>query len=230
MKVGLTAKDGISILALSGALDPKTLEVVKAGIRKLFRDGKNKFAINLTGTEGLTNEFIREFCYLNITARELAGEIVLVIGDATARSKVESFSNPKSIAVFPADDDAVKSFTAPPSSTGLSAPGGASTTVLTGDPALDDSMALLRGKDDEIKKLKAQLEEKEKGEIGKIKQENSRLKELTKTLEESILKHIEFRRLPVDDQAVKDRVRALEERIKKLAAQVDEKAAPAAKK
>ena len=51
MKLELSAQDGVSILTVTGPIDQHKFKVLKAGIVKLFKDGKNKIVLNFNNVE-----------------------------------------------------------------------------------------------------------------------------------------------------------------------------------
>lgn len=234
MKLVLTQKEEITILAFNGALDEKNVAVIQSGTKKLFSDGKNKMVFDVTQLQGVTGDLLRKFSEMNLTARELSGEVVLLNTTATEKQRLEKLVHARSLSVFGNLESALKFFKQNPAAKGPASaatpPAAGALPEGTGD---QEAFDIIAKKDEEIKKLREQLQEKEKGELGKIKQENTRLKELTTTLEQSLLEKLKSRVIPTEDQAIHSKVKSLEDRIKKLAARVEEEskgggAAPAA--
>ena len=202
MKLQLSEHKGVHVLSIDGPIGGHNSMVLKAGITKLFKDGKNRLVLELKHTPELSDATIRELGVMNQFARELAGEIVLVIESDDLRSKIANFGAPTPVKCFATKLDGVDSF----KNSGLK---------------LDLlSPKTLEERDNEIKQLKEQLRAKEGGELAQLRSENSRLKDEAAVLEDRLEKMIIQRRPPADEKGYLEKGRILEAEIENLLAQV----------
>lgn len=209
MKVSLGLKEGVSILAVEGAVDMHNFVVLKAGVTKIFRDGKNRIALDFTKAEKIDTEVIREIAILDILARELAGRIALVVNGAELKQQIVSFSRPPVVPIFDSEAQMLEYF----SKAGKEDAEDPAKSAVVGKV---DASKELKEKDKEIEALKAQLAQLDKGEVQKQKQEaaaaNSQYKTLLVQLKELMLE----RRKPVVESIAIDQIAALKGEIADL--------------
>lgn len=131
MKLKLEVVRDINVLVASGPIEPANFAVLKAGIKKLFKDGKNKIILELPDSSTLSTAILREFAVMNLLASELAGQIILAEISPLTRAKIESFSKPPIVRCFANRAAAVEFFhpkteeapsTVAPAATGAAAP------------------------------------------------------------------------------------------------------------
>lgn len=113
MKLKLEEKNGITHLQVDESVDAQALSVLKAGLKKLLFNGKNRIIIELLSHQtSLPNEFFREIAILNLNAAELSGQIMVLIADPELRKKAEVFFQPKMLNFIGDAKDAEKAFAA----------------------------------------------------------------------------------------------------------------------
>src|SRR3954465_5442354 len=110
MNLALERFKDLSILVAKGTISPEKFPVLKAGIKKLFKDGKNKIILELPDSSSFPPEILRELTALNIVASELSGQIVLAKIEPLTRSKIENFAKPPIIRCFMNRDAAIAFF------------------------------------------------------------------------------------------------------------------------
>jgi hypothetical protein len=101
MKLKLTVEKGIQVIVISEEISAKDAGIIRAGISKLFKNGKNRVMIEISDSHLIPDEVIRDLSSLDILARELSGRIVLVSPNAEIRSKVENFVIPPLFLTYP---------------------------------------------------------------------------------------------------------------------------------
>lgn len=214
MKIHLTEKSGIHILSIQGDLDSKQFAVVKAGISKLLRDGKNRMVLDLSQIGKLDTEAVQGLVALNVVARELSGDILLSGLEAPLRQVVENLGKPSLLTCYPSLDAALDVFQRlSPEKEEIEA----DEEVSSGDIAVD-----FQKKNEEIKKLRAELKQKEEGELGRLREEVARLGTEKKIWEERIHAWIAEKRQPPTEQAALDKVRILEDKVIELQTQLED--------
>jgi cell division protein FtsB len=199
MKLQLSEHKGVHVLTVEGSIAGRDAQVLKAGIAKLFKDGKYRLVLDVRPPPQLDDGTIRELSIMNKLAQELSGEIVLAIEDAGVRQKVEKSNVASPVKTFANKVDAVAFIQ---SETAKSAAG-------------PDA------RDEEIKQLKEQLRAKESGgELATLRGENSRLKDELAKLEDRFEKILIQRRAPADEKAYVEKIKSLEGEVEALVAQV----------
>ncbi|RZA07415.1 MAG: anti-sigma factor antagonist [Proteobacteria bacterium] len=99
MKIQLSYDGAAAILGVTGEIDMHNFEVLKAGISKLFRSGKNRIILNLEDATEISGEALRELAILDVFARELSGKIVLSATNPELKESVRLFSKPPVIPI-----------------------------------------------------------------------------------------------------------------------------------
>ncbi|RYZ95989.1 MAG: anti-sigma factor antagonist [Proteobacteria bacterium] len=111
MKVQLSNEGAVAILGVTGEIDMHSFEVLKAGISKLFRSGKNRIVLNLEDATEISGEALRELAILDVFARELSGKIVLSATSPELKESVRLFSKPPVIPIVSTVAQALEVFT-----------------------------------------------------------------------------------------------------------------------
>jgi len=223
MKLLLEKQKDVNILVASGAINAENFQVLRAGIRKLFSEGKNKIIIDLPDSNTFTAEILREFAVMNLIAAELSGQLVLSSIEPLTRAKIDSFSKPPAVRCFLTKEDAVRFFhpeTKPAEAPSPAAKAGApSTAASPADPGAGE---------DQKKQFKSEVRAKELGDVGSLRKRISELEAQNEELMLQLTKLVVTRRDPPDLSAWKEKVELLEKQVAdSLAAQ---NAAPAGKK
>lgn len=214
MKLKLEANRDVNILTASGEINAERFAVLKAGIKKLFRDGKNKIILELPESKTFPVEILREMAHLNLMAAELAGQIVLSGISLETKSKIESFSKPPSVRCTTTREEALKLFFDP----AKPAPASASTST---QPPSSTTAAKPSESGDEKKGAKEKIRQSELNDLGALRKRISELetenKELIVSLKDAVLK----RRDPPDLDAWKAKVKDLETQLESANTQLN---------
>jgi hypothetical protein len=224
MKLALAKDRGVDFLTASGAIEARDAAVIKAGVGKLIRDGKNQIAIEIS--EGrIPPELIRELIALDLLARELSGRVVVVASDKSLRTEIENFARPVTLDSFATRADALNFFEKsnvaplPP----ITLPGDSATAAA---PPQAASVAPVAGAESEkpaeaeVKLLKEQIRERELKEVGELRKTIARLEGENKVLLGQLQTLVVERRMPPDEAAYRERVRDLEDKLEKLMEEV----------
>lgn len=204
MKLELRQKGDVQILRVLSPDSIHDLKVLKAGIIHLFKKGKNKIILELTQAKSLQPDALRELAILNLTARELAGEILLSGVDPETRQKIEHFSKPPAVLCFANTEAAIAQFRG--LQTESSEPDPLETPVV---PPID----------------REELQKRELGDVGALRKEIERLKvENRKVIEQLTFWVVQSREVP-DSAAYKARIAALESELEELLSKTVSKAA-----
>ena len=205
MKVGLASRDGISILNVSGAVDAHNFAVLKAGISKLFRDGKNRIVLNLEDAQEIEGEIIRELAILDVFARELAGKIVLVSPHEDLKASVRIFAKPPVIAILSTEAQALEYFK----------------HLSEALESTDGDVLALRKELGAQTKVIAELEERlaalQPAKLEELRKENAALAEKVTLLEGQVEALTRADRAPRTDAGYLEKIAALEASVKRLA-------------
>lgn len=241
MKIALKSEQGVAVLAVSGPVSAENFKVLKAGVTKLLKDGKNKVVLELHEWNDFTTEIIRDLVQLNLLAQELSGKIVLSQVDATTKTKITTFATPQVLELYERTSDAVVSFIPPkkeeiptipplaatptpvaptkqPTATPAPTPAPATTTApAAGTAPSGDAKA-------EIDQLKAELKKLETTGLSELRKENDRLKAENAKIHEEFKKMFIDRKIPANEKAFLERITSLESQLKEaLDATVDQK-------
>jgi anti-anti-sigma factor len=203
MKVSLRHEDSIAILEVSGEVDPHNFEVLKAGLTKLLRDGKNRIILNLNDASELESDVLRELAILDVFARELSGKIVLAADSEELREGVKIFAKPPVIPIVSSVAIALDYFK-------KSGP----QEEEEADP--EALRVALEGKNQEIEALKARLKQLDPKELNELRAQNAGLKSKVTLLEAQAEDLMKERRKPVDAEGFLEKIAALEESLLRM--------------
>lgn len=206
MKIALKQEASASILEIHGQIDIHNFAVLKAGLSKLFQNGKNRIVVHIQSNEDIANEVIRELAILDVFARELSGKIVIVSGSPELKQKVQTFAKPPVVAILPTVALAVEY---------LKDLGGADGEE--GGETVAELQAALEAKTRQVTALEAQLKQSDPTVAQKLREENATLADKVKLLEAQVGDMLGgARKQPVDAEGFLEKFETLEESIRKL--------------
>ena len=220
MKITLSRDRAVDILTAAGAIESRDAEVLKVGISKLIRDGKNQIAIEIAEAR-VPMELIRELVSLDLLAREMSGRVVVVTPQKTLRTEIENFARPATLESFETRAAALEYFEKlnaaplPPIPAGTSVQPAAPAPAAGAAPAGEQKNA-----EDEVKVLREQIRERELKEVGELRKTIARLEEENKALLAQLQTLVIERRAPPDEAAYRERVRDLEDKLEKMMEEV----------
>lgn len=224
MKLLLEKHRDLNILVASGPITAENFAVLRAGIRKLFTDGKNKIILDLPDSNGFTAEILRELAVMNLIAAELSGQLVLSSIEPLTRAKIDSFSKPPIVRCFKTREDAIHFFypeekkVAPPPVAASVAPSSAPSPAAS--PVSDEKAA------EQKQQFKADIRAKELGDVGSLRKRISELEEQNKELMVQLSTLVLTRRDPPDLASWQEKVSLLEKQLEETLGQQNAKDAP----
>jgi len=203
MKVQLSSEGGINTLKVDGAIDAHALGVLKAGVAKLLRDGKNKVIVDIEQVPDLPGELIKELAALNITAMGLEGIIILSGVTSDKKEAVAEFAKPNILHVFATTAQAIEEV---------------NRATSPAEDNLDGSSmkVLILTKDKEIASLKERLAMVDPAEIKRLQEEAATAKARNEQVETELFKLIEERKTLMDAVVASDKIAQLEDAIQEL--------------
>lgn len=193
MKLKLRTSGDIQILTIEDLRTEENLKLLKAGITKLFKSGKNKIILELLESGAIPVEVLRELGRLKLLANELSGDIVLAGMGDESKTQIENFSKPPFTRCFGTTEQAIQYFAPAPVAAPANAP-------VVGTPK--------RGED-----LKEQIKQRELGELGTLRKENERLRAENESLQRLFATKILYGREPLDAQGDQEKIRILEAQL-----------------
>ena len=211
MNLNLAQKDGVNILTVTGGVDLRNIQILKAGITKLFKDGKNRIILELKGSGKLESEVIREIAVLDLFAKELAGSIAFVVDDAELRQTLIGFAKPPVMSIFADMPKALEYFA-------KGAAAAAAPEVEELDP--EAMKGALAAREKEIEALRNQVKILDPKEITKLRAENVELQTKLRELEEQVKHLLLERRIPPEADAYKAKIDSMKAAIEELTAKV----------
>jgi anti-anti-sigma factor len=205
LKVSLRQIEGYSILDIQGDIDVHNFAVLKAGLTKLFRNGKNRIVVHIENGESISSDVIREIAILDVFARELSGKIVIASASETLKSNVVSFAKPPVVGILPDVSKAVGYLK------DLDALEGEE-----GGESLAELNAKLEAKDKQIAALEAQIKQASGAEVQGLRAENAKLKDQVGLLEAQVAEYASRKKEPFAESGYREKVEALEETVRRL--------------
>jgi anti-anti-sigma regulatory factor len=199
LKIKLDTEKSIAILSVTETVTSHDVEVLRAGIIKILKTGKNRIVLEIPKNESLPSDVIRELASFDILARELAGRLVLAEVTPMLKSKIEVFAMPPVILTFESRAQALEFFLTPPKTEQTPAPESSASDVAT--EALRQEQSSFRSR------------------ILELEAEN-------KLLKEQIVLATIARRLPADEAGYRERISTLEAQIEKLLLEAQMSQAP----
>ncbi len=211
MKLKLTEMRGIQILSVSGGIDDAAFAVLKAGITKIMRSGKNRIVLELAEVSALSDTTAMELATFNKLAKELAGEVVIAAANEALRSQFLGLQFKPTVTAKASVEEALQVFGSPGESP---AAGSAEVTALR----------------QELQALKQKLLDGEKGgEIGKLRREHAEFQKANVLLREQIEQMLIARRTPADEPGFLEKIRGLESQLEEAFGKVEQLEAAKAK-
>jgi anti-anti-sigma regulatory factor len=230
VKIALSQERGVDILSVTGTVVVHDAKVLRAGISKIFRTGRNKIVIELSASQDVSLDALREIAAFDALARELSGRIVLAGVSPAVKTKIDSFAQPPLIVCFASRKEAVDFIIKPPvpvkADAPLRAPAPAVAHVpapaapaaqpsspFAGLPGYQAPGAPLAPGDPAGAATHAHIPHNEyaemKSRVTDLERENQALREqvMLTTLE---------RRVPANEQVYEERIRFLESKVEKL--------------
>jgi anti-anti-sigma regulatory factor len=206
VKLALRHEEGVAILEVSGSIDDRGLQVLKAGLTKLLRDGKNRIALHLVDAAQIHSEILRELAIIDVFARELSGKIILVSDNAEVKEQVRLFAKPPMIPMVGSPAQAVEFFRKldPSEEEG---------------ETIADLQTQLQARDAQIRALEARVKQLDPREIQSLRKENAELKAMVKALEGQVESLLKERRTPADIEGFLEKIVVLEENLKRAGKQ-----------
>lgn len=206
MKLTLGQQDGIAVLEVKGAVDSHNFQVLKAGLSKLLRDGRNRIVLNLEECENLDADVMREIAILDVFARELAGKIVISSSNEKLKENVLNFSKPPVIPFLATVAQAIDFF---------------QKQQPDAEDVVEDVAELkkmIEAKDKEIEALKAKVQLLDPSELKRVRADKAEAEARATMLEEQLEALLAQRKAPIDATGFVAKIEALEETVKKLTA------------
>ncbi|MDR3606139.1 MAG: hypothetical protein P4M08_02030 [Oligoflexia bacterium] len=114
MKLALSSEKNAEILSVTGPIVAHDVNVLRAGIQKILKTGKNKIVLELVQSESVPAEVLRTIASIDLIARELSGRIVLAGITPGLRTRIDAFAQPPTILCFETRAQAIEFLTAPP--------------------------------------------------------------------------------------------------------------------
>jgi hypothetical protein len=242
MKLKLRAENDVQILTVSELDSTKNVDVLRAGITQLYRNGKNRIVLELTEPKSIPAELLRELGRLKLLANELSGDIVLSGLDPETKQRIDSFAKPPFAISFLTTAQALRFFkelsaakplpsaaapatAAPPVAAVMAAPAAPTppSAAPLAQPAASSSAATA-GPVPAIKdQFKEELRQREMGEVGALRKEVERLKSENHSLMELLNKKVLERREPPDAAAYLAKIQELEKQLADILSQPPEK-------
>ncbi len=208
MKVGLRQQDGIAILDVTGGVDSHNFNILKAGLSKLLRDGKNKIVLHFVDTPSLESEVIREVAILDVFARELAGKIVLASSNQELKEQVKLFAKPPVVPILSTVELAIEFLRK-----------AAANDEEEGGETVADLKKILATRDAHIQSLEARLKQLDPAVIQGLRKEKAELADKLKLLENQVDALLKEKRGAIDPEGQLEKITALEETVKRLSKQ-----------
>jgi anti-anti-sigma regulatory factor len=205
MKLALRQVDGVSILDVSGPVDLASFQVLKAGISKLMRDGKNRIVLQITDADQIPSEVMRELAIVDLFARELSGKIILASANEKLKENVRAFAKPPVIPILSTVELCLEYFKN-------------LTDEEEGGESSAEQKKALDAKEKEITALNARLKQLDPAEIQKVRSEKAELQMKVTLLESQVAEFIKHQRDPGDVAGFLEKITFLEDNVKKLGA------------
>lgn len=202
----------MEILSVTGPVVDLDAKILRAGITKILKTGKNKIVVEFSepsAPQELSANALREMAAFDVLARELSGRLVLGSVSPELRVKIEAFAKPPVVLCFGTRKEAIDFLTAPPTSAKIETPPPA---ALTGEPAPNAELASLHEEQNALKSRLLMLEEE------------------NKALKEQVVITTLTRRAPENEAAYHEKIEGLEAKVAKLLEEVAAAEAAAPKK
>ena len=201
MLLNLQKQGSAHILEVTGDVDAKGASILRAGITKLMKSGKDRIVIDFSKAGAIDGSAIQELGELAKLANELMGKIVAAGAGLKAAKEIGA-----TIPLLPSIKEAIDYLNQ------------AKPPIEEISPELD---ALIREKDAKIQALENQVALSSPEELRKLRAENESLRQGGQDLEERLKRLLAERRLPPDADSMLEHVTSLERNLTKLTAQIE---------
>ena len=202
MKLRLDQIKDISILEASEDISSHEINVLKAGIGKLLKSGKNKIILNLTNAKKLSSETMEVILHFQSVASELKGELILVGQGDLVQEVIQKKGKGNYLKFFTSKEAAIASFD-----------GDLKGTNSAKDPALDLTLAevkkMVENAQAENQKLKSSNSSKG-GELKKVLSENAFFKRNIRKLEKELEIIKKDHRVPANLDFIESKIKTVE--------------------
>lgn len=202
MNLKLKQVGTVHVLHVQGALATTDSAVLRAGISKLMRTGKDRIVLDLSSSSPLPEEIAKEVVELHRVTTELGGRIAVVVPEP-AGGKLRAKLNGTGLPIVDSLEAAVRLCETPVA------------TAAEETGALN-TRDLLQERDARIRMLEGQLALQNPEALRLLRQENQSLRRQAAQLELQILSFAKERRLPPDAEAAKSRIESLENSVLEL--------------
>ncbi|MEN9722795.1 MAG: hypothetical protein RJB38_781 [Pseudomonadota bacterium] len=238
MKLTLNRQGVVEILTTSGEIAARDISILKAGIGKLIRDGKNQILLEHS-EDSMPDELIRELMALDLLSRELAGRMVIVATQSALRTKLQTFARPMTLESFsdraaafqffeklnsaplgPIEGEKKAATTKPDDKPSAAAavtqpPAPSAPPAATGAAVASASGSGSAAPAEPGKVLKEDIRQRELNELGALRETISRLENENKALLAQFQSLFLERKLPPDERAYQMRIAELEAKLEK---------------
>jgi anti-anti-sigma regulatory factor len=205
MKLALRQEDTVSILEVSGTVDAKNFAILKAGITKLLRDGKNRIVLSLVDASQLEGEVLRELAIIDVYARELSGKIILASSNEELKESVRAFAKPPVVPILASVELALDYFKK-------------SQPSVEEEEDLGALKTKIAEKEKVIAALEARIKLQDPREAKDLRSANAELKEKVALLEKQVNTLTKEKRKPMDEEGFLEKILTLEDTVKRLSA------------
>jgi hypothetical protein len=230
MKLALADQEGICILTGTESISVHDLQILRAGLTKLLKSGKNRIVVDLPEADKIPPDMLREIAKFDALARELSGRIILAGISKKLLAQIESFSKPPVIECVEGRAAALAKFKEkakeppPHDDEGEGEPAGSKAAAEKANAASD----ALKAANEAVLKIKQELRSKELAD-SELKKSAERMKTEIAHLTEQLHAAVMGRRNAANEAAHQSKVRELEQEIEALLKdREDAKAAAAA--
>ena len=190
----------MQIITASETIGPQDVQVLRAGVGKLFKNGKNKIVLEIVQAGTLSSDVLRKSPSWT-SWRELSGRIVLSGFDPPAKARIEGLIKPPAIPSFMDRAAALKYFRGPaPSAPTLAPAAKTDGNVAPGQAPL----------------FKEDVRQREITQLGPLRKQIADLEKENLSLKEQLLAMVIERRLPSDAEGLKAKIAALEGEVADL--------------
>ncbi len=213
MKLRLETQSGVSILHVSGDVSAHQFDVLHAGIKKFLTVGKNQIIVALEQGSSMDNDAVRKISELNTLAKELSGEIIIVVPDEQKLKLIQSYSKPPLVSGFPSIEKATEYFKSQAQNETIE-----DQDRQEEEPLEDSSSSsqIVKKLKEENETLKKQLTQAAQGELKQLKSDAIQFKKEKKEMEAHIQELLDQKRLAPNKEAYEEKIKSLQERIKTL--------------
>jgi hypothetical protein len=202
LKLKLRSEREVQVLSASEAIGAADIQILRAGISKLFKNGKNKIVLDVDHSMDLPLDVLREIAHLDILARELSGRIVLSGFGKEAKARIENLMKPPAIPSFESVQEAIQFFSPPAPSSSAAIPG-AKPGAKPGPEVISKPAP----------GVKEEARARETPDISELRKRLSDLESENRTLREQLMGWVVVRKTVSDAQVYQEKVAALEQEL-----------------